>query len=107
MEETDKHSKIDFVALAVHKLKTPLSSVRLSLEMLLDGDFGELSIEQRRIIERILQKNDGLICLVRDLPNLSKFEVGHFYKITTFDFKEFVKSIIEGDKEEMRKKGIT
>ena len=33
-------------------------------------------------------------------------KVGHFYKMTSFDFKDFMKSIIESEKERMQKKSI-
>ena len=102
----DKKRKTDFIALAVHKLKTPMSSVKLSLEMLLEGDFGELNNEQKRIIERAYQRNNTLIYLANDLLNLAKVEANHYYNLTSVNFENLIKSIVDFEQEEIKKKEV-
>ena len=103
---SNKKSEIDFVALAVHKLKTPLSSIKLSLEMLLEGDFGELSPEQKKIIERIRQRNSISIDLVNKLINLAKVYGEETYKLSDVDFEGLIQSVVDCEREEIQKKGI-
>lgn len=60
-------SKSQFVSVAAHQLKSPLSSMRLSLKMLFDQDFGKINKEQKSILEKTYKKNESLIYLVEDL----------------------------------------
>jgi len=102
----DKKEKKDFVALAVHKLKTPISSVKLSLEMLLEGDFGELQDEQKKIIERAYEKNETLIYLINDLLNLAKIGENHSYNLKPIDLESIIYAVIDYEKEKIQKKAI-
>lgn len=99
--------KKDFIALAIHKLKTPISSVRLCLEMLLEGDFGPLNEEQKRIIERACEKNNMLVYLVNDLINVAKLEERHSYNLKPTGLDEVVGRSIDFEKEQIDKKSIT
>ena len=102
----DKKEKKDFVALAVHNLKTPISSIKLSLEMLLEGDFGNLTEEQKKIIERIDQRNETLIYLVNDLLHLAKIEETESYHISQVNFSDLIKSIVDCEQEAIERKAI-
>ncbi len=59
-------TKLDFISLTAHQFKKPLSSMKVSLRMILNGDFGQITGEQRDVIEKIVQRNETLICLVDD-----------------------------------------
>src|SRR3989344_1497417 len=100
-------TEIDFVSLTAHQLRKPLSSIRLSLEMLLDGDFGKISEEQKDIIEKILQMNSMLIFLVKDLLDLAKIEDKNYsFNITLVDIQELIEFIISFAKQEIKNKKI-
>jgi len=99
-------AKKDFVALAVHKLKTPISSIKLSLEMLIEGDFGNITEEQKRILERTYQRNEVLICLVNDLLNLAKIEENNSHTLSEVNFSDLIKSIVDYDQESIERKAL-
>lgn len=73
IEELDK-AKSEFISIASHQLRTPLSAIKWSLKMLSNGDFGALSEEQKEIINNSYQSNEKLISLVHDLLDVSRIE---------------------------------
>jgi len=64
----------DLMKMIVHDLKTPLTSVLASLEMALDGDFGEVSEMQRRVLGDAETKAEDLLGLIGDLLEVARIE---------------------------------
>jgi two-component system, sensor histidine kinase and response regulator len=68
--------KDEFVALVSHELRTPLTSIRGYLELVLDGEGGELTEEQRQFLGVVERNADRLLALVGDLLFLAQIEAG-------------------------------
>jgi two-component system, sensor histidine kinase and response regulator len=64
----------DLLKMIVHDLKTPLTSVLATLELLLDGDFGPLAATQQQVIADAEGKAEDLLRLIEDLLEISKLE---------------------------------
>ncbi len=64
----------DLMKMIVHDLKTPLTSVLATLEMVGDGDFGPVSLEQRRMLGDAEFKANELLALIGDLLEVAKVE---------------------------------
>ncbi len=70
--------KSQFVMVAAHQLRTPLSALKWSLRLMLDGDMGEINEKQREFLEQSYQTNEHIIRLINDFLDISRIEEGRF-----------------------------
>ena len=74
MDET----KDEFISMASHQLRTPLTSVKGYVSMVLEGDAGELNAMQRKLLEQAFTSSQRMVFLIADLLNLSRLRTGKF-----------------------------
>ncbi len=70
--------KRQFVSAVSHELRTPLSAIRGSLEILADGDTGELPDQAQHVIEVAARGTERLTRLVNDIIDIERLEAGSF-----------------------------
>ena len=75
LQELDRQ-KTEFVSTASHQLRTPLSGMKMFLEILMGGDYGNLNKKQAEIAKNINDSNERMIGLVNSLLDVSKIELG-------------------------------
>ncbi|MDO8265269.1 MAG: ATP-binding protein, partial [Candidatus Parcubacteria bacterium] len=68
--------RTEIVSITSHQLRTPLTVIKGNLEMILDGDFGEVSVKQKEILREAFLGNERMIQLVNDLMQVAKIEEG-------------------------------
>ena len=106
-EKMIERMKTEFVSIAAHQLRTPLSAIKWTLRMLLDGDLGEITPEQREFVEKTYRSNERMINLINDLLNVTRIEEGRYlYKPVPTDIVPLVKSVVDAYKEEAKKKKL-
>ena len=70
--------KNDFLSIASHQLRTPLTSIKGYLSMVLDGDAGEVTPAQRQLLEESFVSSQRMVALIEDFLNLSRLQTGRF-----------------------------
>ncbi len=106
MRELDR-LKTEFIGVASHELRTPVTSMLLSAELLLDGAAGPLTPEQQEIVQVQRQDLDRLDKLMRDLLDMTKLQAGSSpprFEIVTPE--DLVKMTVSGVKIAAAKKGV-
>jgi len=94
-EKTVERLKTEFVSISAHQLRTPLSGVKWTLKMLLEGDLGEISNEQKKFLEKTYKSNERMIRLINDLLNVTRIEEGRFlYNIKNHDIVKIAQGIV-------------
>lgn len=79
MRELTEHLQsrlAEFVSIASHQLRTPLTSMKLFIEMLVKGDVGDMNAKQREYMDNIQKSTSRMINLVNDLLSASRVESG-------------------------------
>lgn len=99
--------KSEFITIAAHQLRTPLSAIKWVIKMVLDGDAGALNTEQASLLKKGYKSNERIIALVNDMLNVSRIEEGRFgYKMLKGDLSKIVDSILEDLSGNLEKKSI-
>jgi PAS domain S-box-containing protein len=71
-----ERAKDEFVSLASHQLRTPLTAIRMFAELLQDNHYGKLSPKQRDYLDKIVFSTDKMIELVTELLSISRLNLG-------------------------------
>ncbi|MBT6691425.1 hypothetical protein HOB10_03795 [Candidatus Parcubacteria bacterium] len=75
LRELDK-AKSEFLSIASHQLRTPISAIKGYLSMIIDGDFGKVSPNITKVIKDLFESASRLARLINILLNVSRIESG-------------------------------
>ena len=90
-------SKSEFISVAAHQLRTPLSGIKWVMSLIIDEDVGKINATQRKLLSKGYETNEKMIRLVNDLLNVARIEDGRFgYQFNKMNFGDFVEDIIDG-----------
>ena len=70
-------AKTNFIATVSHELKTPISSIKMSLLLLENQNTGHVNAEQHQLIESIKEDSNRLLKITGELLNMSQVETGN------------------------------
>lgn len=95
LKELDQ-AKDEFISIASHQLRTPLTTIKGYASMIDEGDFGKLSSKTKEPLKEILDGSERMNRLVGDLLNVSRIQAGKFFiDATEVDMPELVASEVK------------
>jgi PAS domain S-box-containing protein len=104
--EIDK-AKTEFVSLASHQLRTPLTAINWYIEMLLAGDAGKISTKQKQYLNEVGASTKRMAELVSSLLNVSRLDLGTFaIEPTPIDVVALTKDVIKEEQPQIIEKKL-
>src|SRR3989344_143905 len=99
-------SKTEFVSVAAHQLRTPLTAIQWAAESLLEDNEG-FKEQHNKMVEIIWQASKKILGIVDDLLNIAKMEEGRFgYSFKEVELIEFISTLLNSLKERTKDLGI-
>ncbi len=107
-EKKVERMKTEFVTLAAHQLRTPMSGIKWSLRMVLDEEAGKITQKQKEILERAYYTNNKVIELISDLLNVAKIEEGRYISKTSLNsLTDLIEKAVESYRKQIEDKGLS
>ena len=90
------NAKSEFISIASHQLRTPLTAIKGFISLILEGSYGKINAEIKDVLNKVYLSNERLIELVEDLLNLSRIESGRMeYKFEKINLGEVCQEIYD------------
>jgi signal transduction histidine kinase len=88
--------KSEFVSIVSHQLRTPLSALKWSLDLLRSKRLGEINDKQKEYLDIINESGNKMIKLVNDLLNVTRIEQGRVVmQIKSFSAEDLIEEIVK------------
>ncbi|MEO5996589.1 MAG: ATP-binding protein [Chitinophagaceae bacterium] len=101
-------AKTNFIATVSHELKTPISAIKISLQLLADQRVGEINTEQQDLVNSINDDANRLLKITSELLNMSQVETGNIQlKIEPVSCKEIIDEAVDAVQFILQQKKIT
>lgn len=101
-------AKTNFIATISHELKTPLASSDFSLKLLEDNRVGQLTAEQKDLVQQLKNDNQRMLRILSELLNMSQVEAGKIQlKMQVVNPKSVVDASIQAVYSAAKEKQIT
>lgn len=88
--------KNEFVSMVSHELRTPLTSIKGYVDLIVDGEAGEINEIQREFLQIVQENSDRLVSLINDLLDISRIESGRVHlKIEPLEIGDIVQGVMD------------
>jgi len=88
--------KSEFISIASHQLRSPLTAIKGYSSMLIEGSFGNIPAKAKESLNRIFQSTQNLVNIVEDLLNISRIEQGRMkYNLQIINLVDIAKDVVE------------
>ncbi|NQT66048.1 MAG: response regulator [Actinobacteria bacterium] len=80
LREEKKRMEENFITMVSHELRTPLVDIQQYFEVILGGIVGEVAIKQKEMLERVRERIDALLKLIKDWLDMTRIKAGEVVK---------------------------
>lgn len=102
-----ERQKTEFISIASHQLRTPLTVIKGYASMILEGSFGEVGASVRVAMEKLYASSKKIVSLVDDLLAVSRIEEGRMaLTFTRVNFIEFVQKTLKEAEDRIKAAGL-
>lgn len=102
-----EQQKTEFVSIASHQLRTPLTVIKGYASMILEGTFGTLKEPAREAMEKLYKSSERIVALVEDLLTVSRIEQGRMMlHFETTNFIPVVQGVLAEMDEDIKKSNL-
>ncbi|MBN1541652.1 response regulator [candidate division KSB1 bacterium] len=99
--------KSQFINMAAHELKAPLSAIKGYIELLIDATLGNTLDQYSHQLDRSRERIDALVNLINDLLNISRIEAGTVRRdIEPIDMSELLQNTLDFFRNDIEKRGL-
>ncbi len=89
------HQKTEFLAIAAHQLRTPMSGIKWLVNMVIDGDLGKISKEATEQLGKGMENINRMIGLINNLLDVTQLETEQLkYQLKAYDLVELSESVL-------------
>src|SRR3989339_1950 len=89
-------AKSDFLSIASHQLRTPLTAIKGYASMILEGSYGKISATTKSAVDKIFQSSQRLVLIIGDFLDVSHIEQGTMqYDFAALDVRELAKGLTD------------
>ncbi len=100
--------KSEFVSIASHQLRSPLTSIRGYASLLLEGSYGKISAKAQEPLRRIAESSRLMTYAIEDYLNVSRIESGNMkYNLADFNLRDQVDHVCDDLRADAVKRRLT
>lgn len=94
LKELDKQ-KTEFVSIASHQLRSPLTAIKGYSSLILEGSFGPISDKVKEAVDVVFQSSQKLVLVIEDFLDITRIELGKMkYEMNKVDLQEIVGQVV-------------
>ncbi len=99
--------KSEFLSIVAHQMRTPLSGIKWALDMILSGEVGTISDEQRKILIKTYDGNERMIDLIESMLHADRIEGGRYeLHRSNVQIIDIISSVVDELSLNAQKKGV-
>ena len=107
LKELDQR-KSEFLSIVAHQLRTPLSGIKWTLDMMIKGDLGPISPEQKTSLTKSYEENERLISLIEEMLNADRIDSAKYeLNLAENDLEVLVKDVVAENLSYALAKGVS
>jgi PAS domain S-box-containing protein len=99
--------KTEFISIVSHELRTPLTPIKGYIDLIVEGDAGDITEEQANYLHIVQANTDALAALVNDLLDISKIEAGRIdLEIKPIQMETVIQEAVAIHRQALESKGL-